>query len=130
MAKKKVFFREPRGLRTPERARLIRDRYARALRLGWADWEAAAIANKGEGEIPLPGSVRERTAAALAEKLDVEPLRPVVREDPQPATVDDIPPNWQDLPWPQLRELAERFTDKYIKSRGDAHKAIENALGS
>jgi hypothetical protein len=44
-------------------------------------------------------------------------------------TVDDIPPNWQDLPWVELRTLAMQINGgAEIKSRKGAIEAIKHGL--
>lgn len=54
-------------------------------------------------------------------------------EDSAPARDPDadgveIPENWQDLPWPELRSLASKLTDSPITTKADAVAAIEAEL--
>lgn len=137
MAKVLVSTRDHRPIRLQPHVRDIRMRYMRALQLGYSPLEAAKLANEG-GEIkaidkPLqrerlaktvrvPATVNKVTVAGMADL-------PVSEEPPQPAAVEDIPPNWQELPWPQLRDLADRFAgNKRVRSRQEATSVIERAM--
>lgn len=47
---------------------------------------------------------------------------------PQADELPEIPEDWRELPWPDLRALAERVSDLPIKSRADAEAAVLTAL--
>lgn len=44
------------------------------------------------------------------------------------ANHNDIPPDWEDLLWPQLRKLASSLSSTPIKNRAEAERAIRAAL--
>jgi hypothetical protein len=136
-----------------EAVRRVRDRYAEALRMGHPPLDAAKLA-QGNGSItqpvgrkaikvtapasstrpPVKISNEPKTdrvsisgSAAAAPAAEVEEKSPTQVVTP---TTHDIPPNWEDLPWPQLRELASGIAGKPVRSRIDAAKVIEEALNS
>lgn len=89
----------------------IRARYYEALRQGMTREKAAALAHGREGRKPAP---RAR-AAASTESLDT----------------NDIPADWRDLPWPQLRALAAKVNGGPIgkMTREDIEALIEAKHG-
>lgn len=112
-----------------EEIRRVRGRYAQALELGHSMEEAAKFAH-GEGPIPAP-KVEKRK----------DPLKAVASEPPaktetvslsgggakkQPTEKDsvEIPPSWEDLPWPELSALAEKISGTSVKSRRAANEII------
>lgn len=135
-----------------EAVRRVRDRYAEALRMGHPPLEAAKLA-QGNGSITQPVGRKAIKVTAPAPstrppvKISNEPKTDRVSisgsaaaaqanaEERSPTqvvkpTTHDIPPNWEDLPWPQLRELASGIAEKPVRSRIDAAKVIEEALNS
>lgn len=126
-----------------QRVRLLRSRYAQALSLGYGKVEAARLAQALDKPIPKP----QQTAAVEAPpKADVVIIPPptdaAVTERHEPVQiagtsmtskdeiVDSIPPNYSELPWPQLRDLAKRIHPDGVvpRSRVDASRAIEEFL--
>jgi hypothetical protein len=97
--------------------RRIRSQYATALRAGYSVAEASKFANESEpkkiasDELPnvLKGSAKQNQPST---EMEIE-----------------IPPNWDDLPWPDLKSLAERLTggQQEIKSRRQAGAIIREA---
>lgn len=87
----------------------IRARYYEALRQGMTREKAAALAHGREGRKPAP----QARAAASTESLDT----------------NDIPADWRDLPWPQLRALAIKVNGGSIgkMTREDIEALIEAA---
>ncbi len=124
MAKMFITKRESKPIRLPAQVRDIRRRYAQALQAGLSPIEAARVANNEE-EIPT------RPKPSM-QHVTVQEQRPADRVTIQGRAPDgpaeNIPPNWQDLPWPQLRELADSVSPKHVRSRSEAHAAIEGAL--
>ncbi len=119
-----------------EDVRRIRDRYAAALALGWSVPEASEL-SKGSGPLPKPESakmVKPRPVTAqpaqppAPTQSEAKPADEEVKAEPaEPAP--ELPPNWRDLPWPELRGLAVKLAGKQqIRSRREAEQAIEQAL--
>lgn len=120
----------------------IRRRYAMALRQGKTVKEAARIAQSGE-------SIEETTAPSPSPSASGEPTQTVrlgggvsVTElastqtkslsgketKDEPPVRPDIPPNWQDLPWPDLKKLADALAGHDCKSRKQCAEVITGAL--
>jgi len=132
---------------------MIRDRYATALRMGHPPIEAAKLA---QSNAPIKPHGKVARAATVSAPAKPQPLKveskppvstvqisgageeksvPVPEAKPEPqlpaaAVAYDIPPNWDDLPWPQLRELASQISGERVRSRADASQIIEEALRS
>ncbi len=136
--------RDHRPLKTDARVRAVTDAFARAIRLGYSNAEAAALVNSGQLDIPpkakagavQPQRVEVVRISGRAERaVPATPTPAPVPEAPEapaiPAQIsaDDIPPNWGDLPWPNLRELAVSVSGRSIRSRADAETAITEFLG-
>lgn len=137
MAKILVTRRDHRPLRLSPHVRMVRERYARALQLGYSVAEASRLSGSDEEIVkpvsrkpvePAIGSVVE-TVTPLAERPapDLAPFS--ISGRAEKISRDNIPPNWQDLPWPQLRKLATEIapTEK-VQSRAVANQIIENAV--
>lgn len=127
-----------------EANRRVRDRYAEALRAGYKRDEAAKLA-QGNGPI-VPIKSVEAASKASVPVLQVSESHPqgglpssgVAQNDarinparyqpkpPEPTLT--VPPNWEDLPWPQLRELATNIANKAVRSRVEAAAVIEAFL--
>jgi hypothetical protein len=86
----------------------IRSRYFELIRDGVAAEKAAQLASAGEA-VKAPAPV------------------PAVQEAPALAP-GEIPENWKDLPWPQLRRLAQSLSQAPVKSRADCIKMIGQHL--
>lgn len=131
---------KPRRARVSEDVRNIRTRFAEAQRLGYSNEEAAKLAH-GAGPINPPGHAPVPTVAQPKPQITDsaiggEATAPqAVRlsgggAQPESTTPDvEIPPTWQDLPWPQLKVLAESLNGgRDVKSRKQAGAIIERAL--
>ncbi len=103
-----------------EEVRLIRARYAEALRLGFSTTEAAELA-QGGGEIKKQIAPSAPPVVAEAQTVQ-QPL-----ED-HSVSFPDIPPGWRDLPWPELKRLADTLYGKDVKSRKLANEIIERVI--
>lgn len=120
-------------IRASNSVRRIRDRYARALALGYTVKDAARLAS-GDGEIVNPGKSTPVEAASIPAKeepVDVQHISGGGSSPPEQESSiarEDIPPNWQDLPWPQLRLLAVQLSGLEVRSRKQATEVIEAAL--
>jgi hypothetical protein len=127
-------------VRTDEKVRRIRDRYAIALSLGYPVKEAAALA-QGDGSIgpPAPSAVEDLAAPkpvivegnkAVAEPEPPPKIASVRQSSPAVMSLDNLAPHWQeDLPWPQIRELARNVSGgRAVNSRRVAIEVIEAAL--
>jgi hypothetical protein len=120
-----------------EDVRRIRGRYAQALQAGYTTVEAAKIAN---GDQPIeprrdalthePQKSSETPSASYASAVTPTDVAIIngSAATPQAKTEFEIPPNWRDLPWAQLKSLAESLTDMTPTSRKTAGDMIENAL--
>ncbi len=134
MAKLKLTQAEVREM---QEVRTIRSRFAEAQRLGYSNAEAAKLAH-GAGKITPPGGrppAPEPQPKPVAARVDDPPATQTLSlsggvQQPEQTHPDvDIPPNWEDLPWPQLKSLAERLNGgRDVKSRKLANETIENAL--
>ncbi len=114
--------------------RRIRDRYAHALALGWPVKEASALAN-GDRPLVKPGTTPVPTKSVPTEPTKQETAPPKVEAIPEGDSVGvaerppvEIPPNWEDLPWPQLRELSQAVSGQTARSRREAEETIRTAL--
>ncbi len=127
-----------RLIRVPDRVRAVRAAYADALKQGYSIPEAARIA---EGLHPTEARpLNEEKASQPKVKGEVSTVRvhgspdgsPSPEQQPpsQAELIERIPPNWQDLPWPKLKELVTDLTGTAPKSRADANEKIEGLLGN
>ena len=122
-----------------EAIRRVRNRYYAAVELGHSKEDAAKMA-EGDGPIsapqrsdePMPQQQKQQPEAKVsAAKLSgkAAPAARVRAEAAQPKPKEDIPPNWQDLPWPQLKNLALRLSGgKNVRSRDSALEMIQDSL--
>ena len=129
--------------RAAEDVRRIRARYAEALALGYTKEQAAELANDADpinppgGVASIPVSQPVQTVSLKGGGDDTTKVETVnltgggeMRAPPESAPTVDIPPNWQDLPWPQLKALAERLNGgRDVKSRKQVNEIITAALG-
>jgi hypothetical protein len=130
-----------------ENIRRIRARFIQARERGYSHMEASAIASTDD-----PIVDRRTTASPLQspqEEVPAEPTSRIVRLSGSSAkeadkstrrskqrTTDDnghtvsktdelrIPPNWEDLPWPQLKVIAERICGSQVRNRAQANEII------
>lgn len=116
-----------------EEIRRVRGRFAEALGAGYTHEEAAKFAH-GEGALPAREQAEAASAAETSEetKTSTVSLSGGGKEEKGEDSVStgEIPPNWQDLPWPALKELAENVSNGSITSRKAANEAIEKALAA
>lgn len=137
MAKFIITKRDQKPIRLQSHVRDIRKRYERALQMGYSSDKAAEFANAGTKLVEPAAPAKVTPSKAGNGSVTAESI-PHTRQDTvsvsgqaaprQESSRDDIPPNWEDLPWPQIRELAARFSDKPVRSRSDAEQAIRDAL--
>jgi hypothetical protein len=92
----------------------VRNRFFTLLREGKSSNEASRIANQ---------EARESNDGVVAIQPPAPPPKPV-----QPGTLA-IPANWADLPWPDLRTLAEHFVTK-ATGKEHARSVIEGELAN
>lgn len=118
-------------VRVSDEIRNVRDRYAEALRLGYSAKEAARLA---QGKEKLPSAPQVSTVQSEP-KIERQPsggdatAAQTVNISGNDKTHVDIPPNWEDLPWPNLKTLAESLNGgRDVKSRKLAHEIIEQSL--
>ncbi len=136
MAKLRFEGRERRPLRYDPRVRAKSDAFARAIRLGYSSAEAAQLVNEGREIVPKPkaGAAQPQPVSMVSVSGRAEAAPP---PEPEPAVeetvasqidAEDIPPNWQDLPWANLRELAANVSGRNIRSKAEAEAAITEFL--
>jgi hypothetical protein len=122
------------------RVAAIRTRYAQALSLGHTTAEAAKLAHGDEPIMPsreafAPAQSRE-TLTSSAENAQLTTSTETTElngnggsSDDVSAVLDSVPPNWVELPYPDLKSLAEKLSPgANITSRRVAIAAIEKAL--
>lgn len=143
MAKLSAKSTKPVSVKVSDHVRMVRARYAQALELGYSVKEATDLAH-GSGPIAKPQSGAEPAPVGLQANpvtivTDPPAQPPSVTVNQQPAVeidgnagsavkLEDIPPNWQDLPWTNLKKLAVQVSGHSITSRKDAVEAITTAL--
>lgn len=135
--------------------RRIRARFSQALAHGYTTEEATAYAN-GDGalvpkkqETPLvsesgPTKVRDTKPVGIVGSRP-RPIEPdILKVEPPTNTADitamhvtetekvstkiSIPKDWQDLPWPKLKALAESISGSDVKSRKHANEVIDKVV--
>lgn len=141
-----VFSRNKGGapkVKSSKEVRRVRARFAQALNLGHPKHVAAKLAS-GEEVIapasPAPESIQQEEIRQPAIRTDTASIAgSPVSSKPEAVTIpavnpkktaqDDIPPNWQDLPWPNLKTLAAHVSGgKTPSSRKDAEAMIYKAI--
>lgn len=128
-------------VRQAQLVRNIRSRYAQALAYGYDAPEAARLAN-GDDEIKPRKAVLAPTSALIAvEETRSQTVSIQGSANPHVAASEDaptqegtpleeIPPNWEELPWPDLVALATRLSGgRFVKSRAHAISVVHKALG-
>jgi hypothetical protein len=132
---------KPRRARVSEEVRAIRTRYAEAQRMGYSNEEAARLAQGKDPISPVGGGVTVSAPVPAQVKAESQPpggdaptqtvsLSGGAQPQAEPVNID-IPPTWQDLPWPQLKVLAESLNGgRDVKSRKLAGEIIEQALAA
>ncbi len=146
MAKRIRTSSRPVSAKQTDDVRRVRARYAEALKLGHPKEAAARLAN-GSGPIvqaepaaPAPATVerrqqpREASVIHGSETVKTAAPEPTTiagmagTEQPQPPV--EIPPNWADLPWPDLRKLAQQVSGRVVASRREAQQVLEAYKGT
>ena len=133
------FDKTPR-VRANMAVRLIRQRFSEALNLGYTNEEAARLAHGDEPILPVATELsstetveqQEKKAAVSTSSAQISgqaSSSKTIASRPETISRDDIPPNWQDLPWTHLKELASRVSgSSEVKSRKNAVDLIESTL--
>lgn len=108
---------------------MIRSRYAEALRLGHSETEAARMA---QGKDPIGNEPEPKETRAMPEvtlEAGEGETGTGADGDRRSQLLDQIPPDWQDLPYPTLKALAERLSpEAHVHSRKSASQVIEQFI--
>lgn len=105
----------------------VRKRFYGYLKQGIPNKEAARLAeaddqNAAQAEAATLAPKKPATVTVVVEPVDGDGKTPTKREDIQ------IPDGWEELPWPDLRALAQSFSDDPIQSKKMAEAAIETEI--